>query len=370
MNGSTFFDRTNYFETFTASDENLDWALSMEADRMVNSFIAKKDLDTEMTVVRNEFENWENNPQRVLWGRLQASAFDWHNYGNLTIGARSDIENVDIARLQAFYRLYYQPDNAVLVIAGRFDPERTLVQIAKSFGPIPRSTRPLPALYTKEPVQDGERVVTIRRVGGTQFVAALYHGVPGAHPDAIALDALGEVMTVEPAGRLYKALVEAKKATAVESWLLSLADPGNIIFWAQVPVNDPLDTARDALLATLENVRAHAIDFGLGDGTRESRHRGRSRPRACEGTAAFRRDVQRPAKAGRRDVRVDRAGRLAAFLPAARPLAQSDRGGCAARGARIPETLQPDAGPVHSRREAGPRASAAGRRYRRDGQGL
>ena len=118
MNGSTFFDRTNYFETFTASDENLDWALAMEADRMVNSFVAKKDLDTEMTVVRNEFEMGENSPQRVLWGRLQAAGYDWHNYGNLTIGARSDIENVDIGRLQAFYRMHYQPDNAVLIVAG------------------------------------------------------------------------------------------------------------------------------------------------------------------------------------------------------------------------------------------------------------
>ncbi len=259
MNGTTFFDRTNYFETFTASDENLDWALSMEADRMVNAFIARKDLDTEMTVVRNEYESGENSPQRVLWGRLQSAAFDWHNYGNLTIGARSDIENVDIGRLQGFYRLYYQPDNAVLVVAGRFDPERTLGQIAKTFGPIPKPARKLPALYTLEPVQDGERTVTIRRVGGTQFVAALYHTVPGAHPDAVALEALGDVMTVEPAGRLYKALVETKKASAVEAWNFMLSDPGTIIFWAQVPVNDPLDAARDALLGNLENVRANPV---------------------------------------------------------------------------------------------------------------
>ncbi len=259
MNGSTFFDRTNYFETFTASDENLDWALAMEADRMVHSFIARKDLDTEMTVVRNEYESGENSPQRVLWGRLQAAAFDWHNYGNLTIGARSDIENVDIGRLQAFYRTYYQPDNAVLVVAGRFDPQRTLAQIAKTFGPIPRPTRTLPTLYTIEPVQDGERAVTVRRVGGAQFVAALYRTVPGAHPDAIAMEALGEIMAVEPAGRLYQALVETKKASAVEAWNFSLADPGNIIFWAQVPVADSIDAARDALIATVENVRAKPI---------------------------------------------------------------------------------------------------------------
>jgi zinc protease len=259
MNGTTFFDRTNYFETFTASDENLDWALAMEADRMVNSFVAKKDLDTEMTVVRNEFESGENSPRRVLWGRLQAGAYDWHNYGNLTIGARSDIENVDIGRLQAFYRLHYQPDNAVLIVAGRFDPERTLAQIAKTFGPIPRPARTLPALYTREPVQDGERTVTVRRVGGTQYVAALYHTVPGAHPDAIAFEALGEVMTVEPAGRLYQALVETKKATAVEAWNFTLTDPGNIIFWAQVPTTDSLAAARDGLLATVEGVRAQPI---------------------------------------------------------------------------------------------------------------
>jgi zinc protease len=259
FNGSTSFDRTNYFETFTASDENLDWALRMEADRMVNAFIAKKDLDTEMTVVRNEFESGENNPQQVLWGRVQAAGFDWHNYGHTAIGARSDIENVDIGRLQAFYRLYYQPDNAVLIVAGHLDPDRTLDLIAKVFGPIPRPTRKLPTFYTEEPVQDGERTVTVRRVGGSQFIAASYHTVRGAHPDAVAVQALGEVMTVEPAGRLYKALVETRKASGVEVLTLGLADPGDIIFWAQVPLGDSIDGARDALIATVEGLGANPV---------------------------------------------------------------------------------------------------------------
>ena len=125
-NGTTWFDRTNYFETFPATDENLEWALDLEADRMVNSFVAKKDLDSEMTVVRNEFEAGENNPLGVLYQRVISTAYLWHNYGKSTIGSRADIENVPIERLQAFYRKYYQPDNAMLVVAGKFDEAKTL----------------------------------------------------------------------------------------------------------------------------------------------------------------------------------------------------------------------------------------------------
>ena len=88
---------------------------------MVNSFIAKKDLESEFTVVRNEFESGENFPGNVLNQRVMSTAYLWHNYGKSTIGARSDIENVPIDRLQAFYRKYYQPDNAILVVAGKFD---------------------------------------------------------------------------------------------------------------------------------------------------------------------------------------------------------------------------------------------------------
>src|SRR5687768_7015208 len=103
-NGSTWYDRTNYFETFAASDENLAWALDLEADRMVNAFVAKKDLDSEMTVVRNEFEMGENYPQGVLMERVISTMYLWHNYGKSTIGSRADIERVPIENLQAFYR--------------------------------------------------------------------------------------------------------------------------------------------------------------------------------------------------------------------------------------------------------------------------
>jgi zinc protease len=259
FNASTWFDRTNYHETFPASADNLDWALAMEADRMVNSRIARNDLDSEMTVVRNEMENGENNPHSILIQRMLSTAFEWHNYGKEPIGARSDVERVSIERLQAFYRLYYQPDNAVLIVAGAFDPDTTLRAIAKYFGPIPRPTRKLPPQYTDEPVQDGERQVVLRRVGDAQLVGVMYHTVPEASADYVALDALTEIMTIRPAGRLYRALVDTKLSSAVEGDNWGMKDPGVMMFFAHVASEDSLPKARDALLSTLENVKAHPI---------------------------------------------------------------------------------------------------------------
>ncbi len=89
-NGTTSYDRTNYYETVPATDENLKWALGLEADRMVNVKFTQQILDTEMTVVRNEFERGENSPQSILRERVAATAYLWHNYGKSTIGSKDD----------------------------------------------------------------------------------------------------------------------------------------------------------------------------------------------------------------------------------------------------------------------------------------
>jgi len=255
-NGSTWSDRTNYFETFAATDENLNWALDLESDRMVNSFIAKKDLDSEMTVVRNEFELGENSPFLVLLERSMAASYIWHNYGKTTIGARSDIENVPIERLQAFYRNYYQPDNAVLLIAGKFDEQKTLGLVDKYFSPIPRPTRTLQKIYTVEPTQDGERAVTLRRTGDTQLVQALYHVPAGSHPDFAAIDIITQILGDTPSGRLHKALVETKKASSIFGFDFQWHDPTLAIFGAEVRQGDSPEAARDAMLATIEGITA------------------------------------------------------------------------------------------------------------------
>ena len=189
-NATTSFDRTNYFGSFPANDDTLAWLLGLEADRMVNSFIAKQDLDSEMTVVRNEMERNENNPAAVLSQRIRSTAYLWHNYGNTTIGARSDVEGVPIGNLQAFYRAWYRPDNATLVIAGRIDPATTLAKVATAFAKVKRPAAPLPVLHTAEPVQDGEREVTVRRSGDMRVLMAAYHVPSVNHPDSAALGVL------------------------------------------------------------------------------------------------------------------------------------------------------------------------------------
>jgi zinc protease len=255
-NGSTWFDRTNYFETFQSSDANLNWALDLESDRMVNSFVEKKDLDSEMTVVRNEFEMGENSPASILEERVLSTAYLWHNYGKSTIGSRSDIEHVPIERLQAFYRSYYQPDNAVLTIAGKVDEAHILALVAKYFGSIPKPSRVLQHTYTEEPVQDGERTVTLRRVGDQKLVMVGVHVPALAHPDGALASIVGDVLANAPSGRLYKALVETKKAGSVAESATDTREPGMLLLVAIGPKSTDIDDLQKTFLGVLDGMRS------------------------------------------------------------------------------------------------------------------
>jgi len=253
FNGTTWLDRTNYYCTFPANEDNLEFGIELEADRMANSFIKREDLLSEFTVVRNEFESGENSPTNVLSQRMVATAFEWHNYGKSTIGNKTDIERVPIDSLQAFYKKYYRPDNAMLTVAGSFDQSKALALIVKHFGPLKNPEDPLPKTYTEEPAQDGERLVTLRRVGKVGATGAVYHIPAAAHPDFAAIEVLEQTLTDAPSGRLYKALVESKLATAVSGYALGLHDPGFIEIVASTEVKNT-EAARAALVNTLEKL--------------------------------------------------------------------------------------------------------------------
>ena len=259
FNGSTSSDRVNYFETLNATDENLEFALDLEADRLVNSLIKKEDLESEMTVVRNEFERGENSPSGVLSKRLAATAYHWHNYGKPTIGNRSDIEKVPVENLRAFYKKFYQPDNVVLVVAGRFDEKKALELVQKYFGAIPRPERKLETTYTEEPAQDGERSVTLRRVGDVATVAVVYHIPAAAHEDLPALQVLANILSTRPSGRLYKGLVETKKAANALAYAEASHDPGLFMVDAEVPRDNSPEEVRDLMLGIVEGLGTNAV---------------------------------------------------------------------------------------------------------------
>jgi len=259
MNGTTSWERTNYFETLEASDSNLEWALEFEADRMINANVAQEDLDSEMTVVRSEFERGENSPINVLYERVLSTAYLWHGYGKSPIGSRSDIENVPIERLRAFYEKHYQPDNAVLVVAGRIEEERTLELIDKYFSPIPRPARVLPTNYTVEPVQDGERFVTLSRVGDLPTAMVAFHGPAGTHEDFVPLQVAARVLSDTPSGRLYKALVETGIATQVGSDEMQEHDPGMILFLALTRPDADIEQVRDVMIDTIDDLATNPI---------------------------------------------------------------------------------------------------------------
>ena len=332
FNGTTNSDRTNYFETMPATDENLEFGIAMEADRLVNSFVKGEDLLSEMTVVRNEFERGENSPASILNQRIYAAAYEWHNYGKSTIGSRADIERVPIENLQAFYKKYYQPDNAVLIVAGKFEEAKALALVEKYLGSIPKPTRKLDATYTEEPPQDGERTVTLRRVGAVGSVGVAYHVPSASQADWAPLSLLGGIISQSPNGRLYKALVESKLATNASARSDNSHDPG--LFFASASC-EPGEARRGARRP--------------GEDARIPRRRALHRGRGEQGEG--------PQQAERRDAAIEQPGdvagaelgveprRLAVAVHPARSGRRRDRGRRQPRG----EDLFPEAQP-HGRR--------------------
>lgn len=260
FNATTWFDRTNYYETLPASTENLEFALTFEADRMINSWIRQLDLDAEMTVVRNEFEMGENEPSGVLLDQIMSSAYRWHNYGKSTIGNRSDIERVPATSLKLFYQHFYQPDNAVLIVAGRFDENEVLSMIDSTFGVIPRPVRILLNTYTEEPDQDGPREVVLQRSGEVAIAACAYHIPAASHPDYPVLQVISELLAHEPSGLLYKTLIREGLATEIDSYVFGLFEPGMITILGRAVRPEIVGELKSKIVSLVENFYQSEFD--------------------------------------------------------------------------------------------------------------
>lgn len=257
FNAETSNEYTVYYATLKASRENLDFITALEADRMVNSLIRPEDLKSEMTVVMNEFDNGENSPGSLLYKAVTKAAYSFHPIGRDVIGNRSEVAQVPASSLKTFYQRYYQPGNAVVILSGNFDPQYALERVNATYGKLPRPTRTLSASYAVEPPQQGEKEVSVRRVGNVPLLMSAYHIPAANHPDAAALQMLQALLGQEPEGRLYQELVRKGLASSVGAEQDSFAVPGLSYFIAELPASASaaqIEQARSALNNVVENV--------------------------------------------------------------------------------------------------------------------
>ena len=280
FNATTWYDRTNYYETVPS--DKLELALHLEADRMRNSFIADEDRQSEMTVVRNELERGQNEPMLVLDEAVYAAAFREHPYHHPTIGWRADVENVPTARLKEFYDTFYHPNNATLIVVGDFDERGCLALIEKHYGPLAATAEPVPEVYTDEPPQEGERRLVVRRAGDLALVQVAWHTPsvlgqtrvlsnaelaerakePVAENDIYPLVVLSAAMSNGVTSRLYQALVETELAVSVQSNCDQFRDPGLFNVYATVRPEAEARRVEEVILAEFRRV----ADGGLAEG--------------------------------------------------------------------------------------------------------
>lgn len=252
VNATTWTDRTNYFEV--VPKEHLPTAIALEADRMRGAFIKESDRQSEMPVVRNEFERGENSPMEALDKQLWALAYEAHPYHHSTIGWRSDIEQVSIERLKQFYDDFYHPDNATVSVVGGFDVASTLAAIVKEFGRHKKAVAALPRMYTEEPKQEGERRAIVRRAGEMNMLA-LAHKIPRAtDADMPALLVLALVLSDGKTSRLYRALVDTSMALDVTTMCYQFHDPSLMISYITLAPRAKHETVEKKVKQEFENI--------------------------------------------------------------------------------------------------------------------
>ena len=267
---------------------------------------------------------------------MLAAAYLWHNYGNTPIGARTDIENVPIERLQAFYQTYYQPDNAVLLVAGKFDEAEDARAGAAVLRRDSAARRARCRLYTVEPVQDGERLVTLRRVGDVQLAVAGYHMPPGSHPDFAAVAdprrGAGRRARRPPVQGAGGDQEGRRRSSRVR---LAVARSGHGVFGAQVRTEQPLEPARDALHRRRSRSRRRKPVTERGSGAR-----------AHQLLEQIELTLNNSERVGLAAQRLGGHGRLAPALPASRPARTVKTADVQRVGANYFKPLEPHRGPV------------------------
>ena len=256
-NATTSVDRTNYFATIGRDD--LEGYIAIEADRMRHLWLHEADRQSEMTVVRNEYERGKNDPNNVLMEEVTAAAYVALPYHHPVIGWKSDIEHVPIAKLHEFYDTFYWPNNAAVSVVGDIDAAAVLGMVKKYYGAFSRSPQPIPEIYTEEPAQTGARRVIVTRPGelGTVVIA---HKVPnGRNADQPALEMLDAILSSGKNARLYRALVDQGLALSAEAGTDLHRDLSLHLVYAAMAPGATHAHVEQALLAEIAKIKSDGV---------------------------------------------------------------------------------------------------------------
>ncbi len=270
-NGYTWIDQTTYLET--ATRDALDRMLFIEAERMANCLYHPDDCESERTVIISELQGGENDPDQLLDQEVTATAFKAHTYRHPTIGWLSDLQTMTRDDLYGYYRRYYVPNNATLVIVGDVDTNSALRLVDYHFAAI-QPGQELPRLKTVEPAQTGERRVTIRKEGTTAYLKASFHAPAATERDFVPLVVLDAVLTgakglnlwssfrVAPpqrSARLYRALVDRGLASSVSGSVVPTAQPFLYTVSATATEGGSLSGVEAVLLEELDRVQTDGV---------------------------------------------------------------------------------------------------------------
>ncbi len=256
-NAFTSHDFTAYY--FNFASDRWEIALEIEADRMGNCVFDRDEFEAEKKVVIEELKTSLDSPWGLLMQELDASAFKVHPYRNPVVGWLQDVERATAEQQQAYYRRYYQPNNAILVLAGDFDTDRVLAKVSKLFGSIPAGP-PAPPMELQEPAQRGERRLVVRWRSKVPRLSIAYHAPEIAHPDTYALQTLAVVLAEGKASRLYQRMVEREQAvTFVSAEFGEAKDPTLFHIRSEARGSHSIDQIEASIYDEIKQVAANAV---------------------------------------------------------------------------------------------------------------
>ena len=254
-NAATWTDFTYYWDLLSSQNPtNLEFAIKTMAEKAGNALLLNTDFQKERVVVLSELEGDENDPDTLLYQGLMAQGIEQSGYHWPTIGYRSDVENIEQSQLAAYYRAWYHPNNATMVLVGDFDSDAAVALVKKYFSVLPNAKLPRQP-YTTEPPQKGERRFVIRKDGTAERVMMGYHVPSLKDPDTYPLTVLDQILSGGRSSRLYRGLVDTRMATSAWSSPGNRTAPSLFMLGATARQGVTADQLEKALLEQVEKAK-------------------------------------------------------------------------------------------------------------------